>query len=42
MRRIKETLKMQATIHNEFLTLTVDTNVRLAAGATIELWGVPA
>lgn len=24
------------------LTLTVDTNVRLAAGATIELWGVPA
>ena len=23
------------------LTLTVDTNVRLAAGATIELWGVP-
>ena len=29
---------MQATIHNEFLTLTVDTNVRLAAGATIELW----
>ena len=33
---------MQATIHNEFLTLTVDTNVRLAAGATIELWGVPA
>ena len=33
---------MQATIHNEFLTLTVDTNVRLAAGTTIELWGVPA
>ena len=26
MRRIKETLKMQATIHNEFLTLTVDTH----------------
>ena len=24
------------------LTLTVDTNVRLAAGAVIELWGVPA
>jgi len=24
------------------LTLTVDSNVRLAAGATIELWGVPA
>ena len=24
------------------LTLTVDTNVRLSAGATIELWGVPA
>ena len=24
------------------LPLTVDTNVRLAAGATIELWGVPA
>lgn len=24
------------------LTLTVDTNVRLAAGTTIELWGVPA
>lgn len=24
------------------LILTVDTNVRLAAGATIELWGVPA
>lgn len=24
------------------LTLTVDTNVRLAAGATIELWGIPA
>lgn len=24
------------------LTLTVDTNIRLAAGATIELWGVPA
>lgn len=23
------------------LTLTVDTNVRLAAGATLELWGVP-
>ena len=26
IRRTKEILKMQATIHNEFLTLTVDTH----------------
>ena len=34
--------KTQELVQLDPATLTVDTNVRLAAGATIELWGVPA